>query len=398
MKSNLKTFLILITTFAVVSDSMLIPFYPQFFKAAFSVTDPQHVGLYLAASCFAVMFAFPAWAHVAKKIPALQLLIYTQLAAGILSVMCYWAESILVFWVISLSMIVFKGSYLLIYPFIMTLEDKTRHGGTIGLLSVIVHFGAILGALLGGLVLELYEPRQAFLVMAVGDFLQMAVCMALVRQEKREVQSGTAEPEMPGTAELPVPANNRFLYKLSFIMLIFYFSAYLIRPFFAVYWESISVFKGEIAAGIVFSVPAFMALLALWFNHRQGSREDAYDRIIPAFLWGSLGLLLQAAPYEVVVFIGRCVFGWALFQSTVYLDLLVFKLSTPQSYATDFSIIHFFQNLGVLIASYAAGWMVSVYGLPAPFLAGAAGLMATLVCYQFLFKTPKEPEEEAAQA
>jgi len=92
------------------------------------------------------MLAFPLWAAAAKHIPMLRLLIYTQFAAGVLSILCYESDSLPDFWFVSLLMQVFKGSYLLIYPFVMSLEHKDRHGGTIGLLSVIVHLGAIAGA------------------------------------------------------------------------------------------------------------------------------------------------------------------------------------------------------------------------------------------------------------
>ena len=395
MKLNLKTFLIGITVIAVVSDSMLIPFYPQFFAAVFNVTDPQYVGNYIAATCLVVMLAFPCWARVAKTIAPLHLLIYTQLAAGILSVMCFWTTSLWAFWTVSLAMLAFKGSYLLVYPFVMSLEDSSRHGGTIGLLSVIVHFGAILGALLGGIVLQLLEPRQAFLIMAVGDFLQTLVCILLVRQERSEnpQPAGAGDPQLSG-GETVSHGNRRFIVKLSLVMLVFYFCAYLIRPFFSVYWESISAFKGEIAAGMVFAIPALMALLALWSNHKRKTGEETFDGILSALLIGSCGLLLQGTQQELIVLAGRCLFGWALFQSTVRLDLLVFRLSTPESYATDFSKIHFFQSLGVLLASHAAGSLVSSYGLPLPFFTAAFGFVVTLVLYLFLFK----PERESARA
>ncbi|MDI1279312.1 IucA/IucC family protein [Methylobacter sp.] len=146
MNSQLKFFLVAMVAVSVISDSMLVPFYPQFFATAFSITAPQHVGLYLSAICFVVMLAFPLWADAAKHIPVLRLLVYTQFAAGVLSILCYESDSLPDFWFVSLLMQVFKGSYLLTYPFVMSLEHKDRHGGTIGLLSVIVHLGAIAGA------------------------------------------------------------------------------------------------------------------------------------------------------------------------------------------------------------------------------------------------------------
>ena len=56
---SLKASLVLMTVIAVVSDSMLHPFYPQYFAVVLGVTDPRHVGLYIAACSLTVMLAFP---------------------------------------------------------------------------------------------------------------------------------------------------------------------------------------------------------------------------------------------------------------------------------------------------------------------------------------------------
>jgi len=375
MDAPLKFFLVAIIAVSVVSDAMLLPFYPQFFAVAFAVANPQHIGYYLSAVCFVVMLAFPVWAAVAKRVPVLRLLIYTQFAAGVLSIVCYASVSLLEFWLVSLLMLVFKGSYLLIYPYIMSLEHKDRHGGTIGLLSVIVHLGAILGAGAGGFVLELFEPRLAFLLMSVGDFLQMLVCFLLIGKESTAAQAVHRPPVSESLSHAVV-------YKLGLIMLVFYFSVYLVRPFFSRYWESISAWRGEIVTGLVFAIPGLMALLALCLNKSIGGRSG----MMPTVLLGAGGLLLQAAPQQGVVLLGRCLFGWALFAATVRLDLALFAISTPASYASDFSKIYFFQSLGALIAASAAGSLVAVYGLRMPFITGALGLLLTGLLYALLFK------------
>ena len=380
MNSPLKFFLVAMVAVSVISDSMLVPFYPQFFAAAFSITAPQHVGLYLSASCFVVMLAFPLWAAAAKHIPVLRLLIYTQFAAGVLSVLCYESGSLPDFWLVSLLMMVFKGSYLLIYPFVMSLEHKDKHGGTIGLLSVIVHLGAIVGAGIGGFALELFEPRLVFLLMSVGDFLQMLVCVFLIGKDKaaHPAQQPSSEPAATGS----------LVYRLGLIMLIFYFSVYLIRPFFSRYWESISAWNGGIVTGLVFAIPGAIALLALCINKSMRSSKHG---IVSAFLLGMFGLLLQASGQQAIVLLGRCLFGWALFQATVRLDLLLFEVSAPASYASDFSKIYFFQSLGALIASYTAGSLVASQGLQMPFIAGALGLVLTACLYALLFKAAPKP-------
>ncbi|WP_394834179.1 hypothetical protein LVJ94_47510 [Pendulispora rubella] len=372
---KLKSFLVSTTAIAVVSDSMLIPFYPKFFADAFGVTDPRHIGIYLAATCFTVMLAFPGWARLAKKVPTLRVLLFTQLAAGLLSIGCYACTNVVAFWLVSLAMLVFKASYLLIYPYVMSLEDKANHGATIGLLSVIVHLGGIAGALLGGAVLQAFEPRHAFIVMAAGDFIQMGVCL---------FSSGSAAAASTNDAPDAAPASARkgMVHRLGLVMFVFYFSAFLVRPFFATYWESISSVRSPVVSGFVFAIPGWVALVALWL--RKGNTP------IPlALALGTVGLLLQAAPFGVVVLVGRCVFGWALFHGIVKLDVLLFELSTPESYATDFGKINICQQLGVLVSSFTAGTLVVSHGQRIPFFAAAVGFVLTLVSYGRLLTSEK---------
>jgi predicted MFS family arabinose efflux permease len=383
MNSTLKFFLVAMITVSVVSDSMLLPFYPQFFSTAFAISAPQQVGFYLSAICFVVMLAFPVWAAVAKAVPVLRLLIYTQFAAGVLSLLCYSAESLGQFWQVSLLMMLFKASYLLIYPFVMSLEQKQQHHGTIALLSVIAHLGAIVGAGLGGFVLQLLEPRAVFLLMAVSDFMQIFMCLFLLGK----IQQPLTQPQQPQAPQAASVLSTAAIYQLGWIMLLFYSSTYLIRPFFSRYWESVTSWRGEIITGLVFAIPGMMALLALSVRQKISRQyHSVYEGIMSAMLIGFAGLLLQAYQQPIVVLVGRCLFGWALFQATVRLDVLLFELSTPAAYAVDFSKIYFFQSLGALLASFAAGELVAIYGLQIPFMAGAAGLVLTAFLYALLFR------------
>lgn len=383
----MKNFLVGLTAVAVVSDTMLIPFYPRFFDVAFGIGDPRHVGYYLAAVCLTVMLGFPAWAHVARRIDTLRLLVYTQLAAGVLSVVCAWAPSLAVFWLVSLAMVAFKASYLLIYPLIMSREPPRRHAATIGLLTVVVHLGSISGAVLGGVVLEIFDPRQVFLVMAVGDLLQAGVCLYLIRR---------GETAPPGEAPPAAVGSRGRVYALSLVMLLFYFSVFLIRPFFVRFWQSISGLESDATAALVFSLPAAVAVLTLWIGRRRSEDGSHYLRIMAAMLLGTIGLLLQATGLPAAVLIGRGLFGWAVFEGMVRLDQQLFQLSTTDSYARDFSKASFFQNLGVLIASYAAGAVVAAVDLVAPFWLAAGGFAICGLTYGLLFRTTREPTASRA--
>ncbi|RTR00835.1 MFS transporter [Halomonas nitroreducens] len=378
--------LVAVTAVAVVSDAMLLPFYPQFFAERFGVTAPSHVGAYLAMSCLVVMLALPGWARLARRAGTLRLLIGTQVLAGGLSLSCAVVTSLPWFWGLSLAMLVAKASYLLVYPYLMHFEPQHRHTTLIGLLSVVVHAGGILGAVIGGLVLEHWQAAQVFRVMAVSDALQVAVCLLLLRR-------GRAPHAAPATP--PAPGTSGAILRLGVVMLLFYFSAYLARPFFAQYWALASGLPGEVLAGAVFAIPGGVAVALLALD-LLGRRPGGEAIILPLAI-GLTGLLLQASGEIAAILAGRLLFGWALFRVTVRLEVRIFQLSTPARYASDFSKIHVFQGLGVLVASWGAGRLVDAQGLASPFLVAALGFVLCALAHRLLLAraeaTPARPTD-----
>ncbi|MDE1205614.1 MFS transporter [Tenacibaculum larymnensis] len=390
---KLKTFLIVMTLVAVVSDYLLHPFYPQFFELRFGITNPKNVGYYFAAICFMVMIAFPFWAYVSKKVSELNILVYTQAIAGVLALYCYYTTSYINFWIISLVMVLFKGSYLLVYPYILKIITKEEHPSTIGLLSVVVHLGGILGAVLGGITVDYINPSSIFLIMAVGDFIQMAMSGYLLKSKKYATDLIISE-EPVGTDKKLIPKG--FILKLGLITLILYFSDFLIRPFFSTYWESFSMYKSKLVSGTMYAIPGFVALVALWINNK--GKSEGHEGIINALCIGLIGLVLQGIPNEASVVLGRIIYGWAIFQGVVKFDILLFELSTPESYSVDYSKIHFFQNLGVLLASLNVGIIVEGFGLRIPFVIALGGFVLTLALYFMVFKSVKKVHKQLAKA
>lgn len=387
---NLRFHIITMTVLAVVSDAILIPFYPQFFSARYGMDSAVHVGAYVAAISLAVMCTLPIWARVAKRIEPLHLLVYTQFAAGTFSVLSNWAPDIVSFWGLSMLMFMCKSSYLLMYPYMMRLTPRELHAGTIGILSVTVHFGAIFGAVVGGFILQAWGPRACILAMAAGDFFQMIVCMYLIRSGKIvRVNSGAhAADAVPEPARFNWRARVPIL-RLAMVMLIFDFSAFLIRPFFSTYWQQVSGNTSEMVSGIAFAIPGVVAVIALRLHaHIRARGGKLPDHTIGNLLLGTLGLLLHAAADPTLIILGRVLYGWALFQIIVKLEVNLFRLSTPQRYAQDYSITNFFQNLGVLLSSFAAGAIVSRYGSTLPFLLAATGFVLTAVLDRLILKVP----------
>jgi DHA1 family multidrug resistance protein-like MFS transporter len=382
-----KLALISMTAVAVVSDSLLHPFYPQYFAEVLGVTDPRHVGLYVAACSLTVLLSFPLWARLSLRVHPMRLLLATQACTGLCALACSAARTLASFWLLSLGMMVFKASYLLIYPHLMSRESKEQHLGTISLLAFVVYFGNILAALLSGAVFELISPRSLFSGMAIGDALQSLLCVWLLALERTSRPAPADVIPKASPAPAPPAATLGFASRLGLVMLVLYFSAYFTEPFFSSYWEGLSGTRSKIAAGLVYALPGVAALAGLIINQRRGSAEDTGHSGVPrAVGLAVVGLGLEATAVPLLVLGGRFLSGWALFQAMVRLDALLFRASTPESYSVDFSKANAFQGLGVLLASLGAGSLISVSSPRATFLVAALGFALGLSLYCLFFR------------
>jgi len=382
---NLKTSLIVLTLVSVVADTMLLPFYPDFFASTFSSHSAFHVGAYIAACCFTVMVAFPVWAKVARKVNELHLWVYTQIASGVFGVWCFLSTSLVEFWIVSQVMLVFKASYLLIYPFVMRLEKKEKHLGVAGLFSVLMHFGGIAGALMGGIVLQFYNPQDIYLIMVASDAVQVLMCISIILYRKVPFRQVTSS-ENKASTEAHTSSSRWIILKLGVVSMVFYFSAFLIRPYFARYWEMISHQDSDVLAALAYSIPAWVALICLWLERNRRRDASNVTMIVNVSLLLVLGVLVQSIDNVWCLVLGRCLFGYAMFQVTVRLEVLMFSLSRPERYAEDFSMIHFFQNVGVIVASFGVGFLVDSFNLFVPFYVSAlGGVVAVLFFYYFFF-------------
>lgn len=374
---TLRTTILIMSAFGVISDSILIAFYPQFFELRYGLTSPVHVGAYIAAISIAVMCMLPVWARVARRVETMHLLAWTQLAATSFCLLAIWAPTVEAYWLLTMLMFMTKASYLLMFPYLMRLEPAERHSVTIGLLSVVVHIGAIFGAAVGGLALQELGPRFCVALMAAGDLAQFGLCTYLIRSGRvvRVLAEDAAERAAPAPRRTPEALSA--LLKLSLLMFLFDFSAYLVRPFFTLYWEARTGIVEPLLTGVVFAIPGIVALLALALRHRMASQPRWVDHTLLNLVVGAVGLALQASESLWLIVVGRCLYGWALYQVIVKLEVTLFKVSTPPMYARDFGVTNFFQNLGVLLSSFSAGYLVDWVGVPTSFAIAAAGMLLT---------------------
>lgn len=385
-----RILLILMTALAVISDAVLMPFYPMFFEERFSIVDSEIVGIYMSAFCVVVMLVFPLWVKLSKNIPEIPLLLIGQMGATLLAILCVYTTSFVYFCILSLLMFACKASYLLIYPLIMRLDTQVSQEKTIGVLSVIVHLGFILGALIGGMLLSHQDVNNIYWSVAIADFVQFLFCLIIfIKFYPVKTLDTSVSLENQKT-----PAN--FLMKIGVLMAIFYFGASVASPFFVSYWISLSELKHPAIAGLVYAIPGLIALIILWrVKAKAYNWIKNLQSLLPILALGIVGWLIQTHEHEITIILGRILLGVSLFYGVVRLDLVIFQVSKPEDYGNAFSGIYIFQNIGAIAAFYAAGFLVKDERWYLPFVAAAIAFFVCLLLIRVLLKMSFSEKDDA---
>ncbi len=366
--------LAVVTGLAVVFDASVVPFYPTIFAESFGMHSASVVGRYLSMTCLVAMLSFLGWGWLERRVATLPLVMVGQIGAMLLSIACARTESVEAFWWISLGMIACKSSYLLVYPYLLRVTDAEFHGRTIGVLTVVVHVGGVVGATMGGALLTVVYPQSIYYLLASGDVMQFGVCLWLVmlKSPVPVANLSTSDGDLPW----------RTITGLGLCMLLFYLGLFGVRPFFVQYWIDVSGWDNLVIAGLVFSIPAWMSLLGLVLRYAEVKRPLRWIFIC---LVGAGALSLQMVPRVEVVLLGRCIFGFVVFLALVRLDVIAFGLVSQKSYTRVFGVINIYQQLGALISFYLAGELVSLIDMKAPFMMAIIAFVGSWVVFYATF-------------
>jgi predicted MFS family arabinose efflux permease len=381
----LRIALLAMTAIAVISDTMLLPYYPQLFEARFGISSSFIVGAYLASISLAVMLAFPAWVVIARRRDTIGVLIWTQMAAAGFSLVCYMATDIGSFWVSSIVMVCFKASYLLMYPYVIAMQPVERHAATIGALAVIVHFGGIVGAVAGGHLVGSYGYALPYVLMGLGDIIQAAICVVLLKTVSVARARQSSAQDVKSLIDVTREERKSFT-RLLVVMFFFYFGFYLSMPFMTVWWQSVAGTSSPDLTGFVYAIPGFVALAILAHGFWRSDASQVWRRNEVGLVLTSAGLAIQAVPNQACIIVGRIIYGIGLYRVTIGLDALFFERAQKAHYASGFSLLNIARNSGVMLAAFASGLLTQGFGEGLSFAVAALVVLATLLLYRLTLR------------
>lgn len=362
---------------ALFTEVLLSPFYPQFFSKVFGVEDLSYTGYYIFICRLTVVLCAPIWGVLARRFEVKNLLYVGQGGTAIFTAMMATAQTANQFVIITVFLLLFKSSYLLVYPLIIQLGGQEKRATFAGIYQAVFHSAIVFSTIVGAWMVNLEAPLFLFYTIAIADFIQLGLCLYVLRG----VSSKKQETVTP-TPSISVKDSWGFMIAIGMVVLTFQLANNLVRPYFTAYVTNETFFGVSLfTSSFLFMIPSIMAITAMPFIRKfaKPSRLSMLYTIGICLLVGSLYLQGLTQHLSILVF-ARVVYGFFLAVTQAVLELQLFENSTSKRLHFNYSLITSFANVGHLGAPLLASSLVSSYSLAFPLLAAA-----TLCIFNLLF-------------
>lgn len=367
-KSLVSATLFLCVFLAVFTEVLLSPFYPQFFSKVFGIEDFSYTGYYLFICRLTVVLCAPLWGFLCRWFEVKNILYIGQIGTAIATALMATSSTVTQFIAYTMLLLLFKSSYLLVYPLIVQIAGKERQATIAGTYQAVFHGAIITSTIAGAWMVNLDNPLVLFYGIAAVDVVQFGLCLFALKHisTRREVNADkSVAPEANPWG---------FIFTIGLVVLTFQLANNLVRPFFTAYVTESNQFDASLlASSYLFMIPNAMAIAALPYIRKFCQTE----RLSFMYLLG-IGLLVltlfgQGWTNSLgILILARVVYGFWLAVSQASLELKLFSRSSGDRLHFNYSLIMSFANLGHLSAPLLASWLANTYSLAAPLLFAAA--------------------------
>jgi MFS family permease len=369
---SLNPFLLSCVFLFVCTEVLLSPFYPQFFKKVYGITDPDLTGFYIMTCRLVVVVFTPIWGLFAnKRQNSTTLLIIGQWGTGFSCFLMAISQSFEWFVAASVLLLIFKSSYFLLYTILMQENRKTTTGAAASYHAVLQ--GAIvIATILSGWVIQMDHPLMIFWMVGIMECLLGLFSYFMLKNVGKSEVMDAALQESSHRSLLP-----QFII-FGIVVLTLHLAVNMIRPFFTTYTEAVYN-TDTITSGLLYLIPSLMAIVSLPFI-RKYSERLGWNGYIAATIMIIIGLLFQGIETGIAgLIVFRCMFGIGTAWCLAKLDVFIFSLS--QNTHGDYSKISAIQNVGLLLAPVAASSIVNVRTISEVFVYASLFVVLHLIVF-----------------
>ncbi|MDJ0724027.1 MAG: MFS transporter [Prochloraceae cyanobacterium] len=369
---------------ALFTEVLLSPFYPQFFSKVFGVKDLSYTGYYIFVCRLTIVLCAPIWGFLSQRFEVKHLLYIGQAGTAIFTAMMATARNEQQFLIITILLLSFKSSYLLVYPLIIQLAATERRSTITGIYQAVFHGAIVSATIVGAWMVNLDAPLFLFYWIAIADILQLCLCIYTLggissKKSEKNLETKTQVGDSWG-----------FILAIGLVILTFQLANNLVRPYFTAYVTQSDPFGVSLlTSSVLFVIPNLMAIAAMPFIRKVGIPKHLPTLYTVGICLLIIGLYFQGfSPYLSILILSRIVYGFFLAVSQAALELQLFGNSSQKQLHFNYSLATSFANVGHLGAPLFASSLVSKYSLASPLIAAATVCIFNLAFARLtIFKT-----------
>nr|WP_269669536.1 MFS transporter [Paenibacillus sp. GSMTC-2017] len=363
---------------SIFGEVMLSPFYPQFFQKVFHIDDLSYTGFYIFVCRLTVVLCSPLWGLLTRKFCVKRLLLIGQGGTAICTALLATASSAEQFVMLTVLLLLFKSSYMLVYPLLIEVAGPENKAPSAGSYHAVYHTAIIFSSIAGVGMINMANPLVLFYWVGVTDILQLLLCWFVLRGVtlKKKVEKQAVLHKDKGSRKY---ADKLPLIYLGITLLGFHLAVNMVRPYFTIftgeYWQ-LSLTEQS----ILYFLPNAIAVFSFVLVQKMCAPQRLRATLMIGLSLLAVTLALQGIEGSIVSLIAsRCMFGVFLILSQAALEVVVFSTSSSDKLHMNYSFIVSFQNIGQLLAPLLASAIVINSGYGSPFYVAAIICLFSLV-------------------
>lgn len=364
---------------SIFNEVLLSPFYPQFFRKVFGVTDLAYTGYYIFVCRLTVVLSAPVWGVLSRRFEVKHLLYVGQFGTAVMTALMGTSTSAEQFLIYTILLLLCKSSYLLVYPLIIQLGGKEKQAAIAGTYQAVFHGAIIIATIVGAFMVNIDTPLILFYVIAAADLLQLAICAYMLRGVSTQ-QAGRRGENQP-----VAPNQLGYIITIGIVILTFQLANNLVRPYFTEYVTAEPLSVNLLTSSLLFLIPSVMAIAALPYIRRACRPERLNTIYLAGISLLIISLGVQGLSFNLpVLILARIVYGFFLAVTQAAIELQLFNKSTAKHLHFNYSLTTSFANIGHLGAPLLASWLVNTYNLATPFIAATVICCLNLLFFRYL--------------
>ena len=366
----------------------MIPFIPLFIKDGLGVSDPAALMMYVSMFNFWGSMGYaifnPIWGFLADKFGVKPMLLRGTFVTAFLFPMMAYVKSP---WMLIFLRFVSSscaGTTAASQMMIARTTPDEHQGFAQGLLSTAIWGGAMLGNMVGGLIIHYYSYTCAFWICGIMYFLAgISVLFTKDMPRKAVVSVSAADSVKPKRRFSLLPDFSRAIWIVLLLFLVMGAVRNIEKPFIALRIEELtSKDTAALWTGIISAIVCVGAIISGAVGGHLADRFHPKKLAIPIMLFSGICLFMQGVGSKPCTF---AIFRVLLFLVAGAMQPMLQKVLsgvTPQDKrGSSFGFASCLGQIGVMISALIGGYFAAKFGVDGVFMVGGVLMFIALPIY-----------------